>query len=177
MLSRCRRVTDVCTLTYYGCKTTVKFKELDVENYTCIYTYIHMYKQCDKKQPCSAQAVVALGNEHLSWYRKLCQKVPMLTQILTSSSVNLQVQVIWVMPSLCPVLSVSAQAKSRCSNLAQTDTGPFQRGDLILLCWPNTQKSLVPGGTAPPPGINSDCKTFLILYPNISEAAQELKPT
>lgn len=30
------------------------------------------------------------------------------------------------------------QAKSRCSKLAQTATGPFQREDLILLCWSNT---------------------------------------
>lgn len=48
----------------------------------------------DKKQPRSAQTAVALGNEHLSWYRELCQKVTVPAQILISSSLNLQVQVI-----------------------------------------------------------------------------------
>lgn len=48
----------------------------------------------DKKQPLSAQTIVALGNECLSWYRELCKKVPVLTQILIYSSLNLQVQVI-----------------------------------------------------------------------------------
>lgn len=51
-------------------------------------------KLCDKKQLCSAQGVVALGNESLSWYRKLCQRDPMLTQILIFSSLNLQVHII-----------------------------------------------------------------------------------
>lgn len=51
-------------------------------------------KLCDKKPPCSAQAVAAIGNECLSWYGNLCQKVPMLTKVLISSSLNLQVQVI-----------------------------------------------------------------------------------
>lgn len=41
--------------------------------------------------------------------------------------------------SLCPDQSVSDQAKPRCSKLAQTATGPFQKEDLILLCWSNTR--------------------------------------
>lgn len=38
-------------------------------------------------------------------------------------------------------------------------------------------KPVVLVSTSPPPGINSDCKAFLTLSPNISKAAPELKTT
>lgn len=128
------------TLTSNVCKTTcVVRSELQGAGST---------RRCDKKQPSFAHAVVALENKHLYLCRQLCQKIPMLTQILSSSCANLQVQLIWIIPSpstpvsVQPKVSVSAQpclqAKSRCSKLAQKLAGPFQKKDLISLCWSNT---------------------------------------